>query len=103
VTSLVIAPRADAEWPLEVVAHVLLVATGPGEDDDDDDDDTGGGGGGGGGGNIDPDDDDEGDSDDEEDDEDEDPLWAGLRGAGNSVSLRRSNVCYNPIRAVTCE
>ena len=79
---------ADAEWPLEVVAHALLVAVGPGDDDDDDDDDTGGGGGGG---NIDPDDD-EGYPDDDEDDDDEDPLWAGLRRAGNGASLRRSNV-----------
>lgn len=90
---------ADAEWPLEVGAYALVVAAGPGDDDDDDDDDTGGGGGGG---NIDPDDD-EGYPDDDEDDDDEDPLWAGAGRAGSGASLRRSKVCYNPARAVTCE
>jgi hypothetical protein len=76
---------ADAEWPLEVVAHALPVAAGPGDDEDEDDDT--GGGGGGGGGNIDPDDD-EGDSDDDDeddDDDDEDPLWAGLRRTGTGL------------------
>jgi hypothetical protein len=90
---------ADAEWPLEVVAHVLLVAAGPGDDDDDDDDT----GGGGGGGNIDPDDDEGYPDDDDEDDDDEDPLWAGLRRTGNGASLRRSKMCYHSARAVTCE
>jgi hypothetical protein len=98
-STAMIASCADAEWPLEVVAHVLLVAAGPGDDDDDDDDT----GGGGGGGYIDPDYH-EGYADvDDVDEDDEDPLWAGARRTGNSVSLQRSKMCYHSPRAVTCE